>query len=49
MCIPQKVKNIVASIPIEAAPMAILKAAIALSMSPLKTMRVTFIESPPSV
>ncbi|MPN53329.1 hypothetical protein SDC9_200993 [bioreactor metagenome] len=34
---PQKVKNIVTFLPIEAAPLAIIKDAIALSKSPLKT------------
>ena len=34
---PQKVKNIVTCIPIEAAPVAIINAAITRSMSPLRT------------
>ena len=37
---PQKVKNSVTFLPIEAAPLAIIKAAIALSKSPLKTTMV---------
>jgi hypothetical protein len=36
-CKPQNVKNIVTSIPEAAAPVAIIKAAISLSISPLKT------------
>src|ERR1035438_5808397 len=42
---PQKVKNIVTSSPIAAAPFAIMKAAIALSRSPLKTISVFLLVS----
>src|SRR5689334_21094960 len=40
--IPQKVKNIVTSIPMAAAPVAMMKASIVLSISPLNTSRVAF-------
>src|SRR5690606_7771515 len=48
---PQNVKNIVTSLPMAAAPLAIMKLAIALSKSPLKTIMVVLsaMFSPPMI